>query len=330
MATINDVCTLAGVSKATVSRVLNNTGQVKKATAEAVYQAMKSLNYKPNSLARALATNSTNTLGLVVSAFEGAYFSSLMERASETAAEAGKQLLIMDGGHSSKTEQQAIESLVERKVDGIILYTRKMPEDALKQLLINLPIPLIVINQQVEGFEERCISFNQYQAAQQATEFLLSKGHKEIACITGPDSSVNSSLRLQGFKDTLAAHKLQSCGIYRGDYFRQSGYRACNDLLASKQSFSAIFSANDDMAMGAIRALHEAGLRVPHDISVFGFDNDPAGEFTIPSLSTVMVPIEEMARSAIAQALRLINGQEISTIALFSGNLIVRESVDHL
>ena len=329
MATINDVCKLAGVSKATVSRVLNNTGQVKKSTADAVYQAMESLDYKPNSLARALATNSTNTLGLVVSAFEGAYFSSLMGQASETAAAAGRQLLIMDGGHSSETEQQAIESLLERKVDGIILYTRKMPEDALKQLLRDLPIPLIVINQQVEGFEERCISFNQYQAAQQATEFLLSKGHKEIACITGPDSSANSGLRLQGFKDTLAAHQLQPTGIYRGDYFSQSGYRACNDLLASKQSFSAIFTANDNMAMGAIRALHEAGLQVPHDISVFGFDNDPAGEFTIPSLTTVMVPIEKMARSAIEQALRLIAGQEISTIALFSGNLIVRESVDH-
>ncbi|MGF1874911.1 LacI family transcriptional regulator [Photobacterium frigidiphilum] len=330
MATIKDVCKLAGVSKATVSRVLNSTGQVKKSTAEAVYQAISALDYKPSSLARALATNSTNTIGLVVSAFEGAYFSSLLRKASQTTLQAGKQLLIMDGGHSSASEQLAIESLVERKVDAVILYTRQIPEAVLKQLMNDLSIPLIIINQQVEGFEERCISFNQYEAAQQAAEYLLSKGHKEFACITGPESSINSRLRLQGFQDTLIKHNLQTCTAYHGDYFTQSGYHACNELLASKQSFTAIFAANDNMAMGAIRALHDTGLQVPQDISVLGFDNDPAGEFTIPSLTTIMLPVEEMAYTAVKQALQLIDKQEISTIALFSGNLIVRESVDHL
>lgn len=330
MATINDVCKLAGVSKATVSRVLNNTGQVKKSTADAVYQAMDTLGYKPNSLARALATNCTNTLGLVVSAFEGAYFSSLMRQASETAALAGKQLLIMDGGHSQHSEYQAINSLVERKVDAVILYTRKMPAGELKQLMENLPIPLVVINQMIEGFESRCVCFDQYQAACDATEFLLSRGHREIACISGPESSVNSRLRLKGFNDTLAKHQLSHSGTYHGDYFSQSGYHACQVLLGSKRPFSALFTANDNMAMGAIRALHEAGVKVPEEVSVIGFDNDPAGQFLIPSLSSVMLPVDAMAQAAVEQALLLVKGEKISPIGLFSGDLIVRESVDQL
>ncbi|RWX53674.1 LacI family DNA-binding transcriptional regulator [Photobacterium chitinilyticum] len=330
MATINDVCKLAGVSKATVSRVLNNTGQVKKSTADAVYQAINTLGYKPNSLARALATNCTNTLGLVVSAFEGAYFSSLMRKASETSANDGKQLLIMDGGHSPQSEEKAIHSLVERKVDAVILYTRKMPAEKLKTLMESLPVPLIVINQMVEGFEPRCICFDQYQAACNATEFLIAKGHNKIACISGPENSVNSSLRLQGFKDTLAKHHLPLCGIYHGNYYTQSGYHACQALLDSNQPFSALFAANDSMAMGAIRALHEAGINVPEEISVMGFDNDPAGPFLIPSLSSIMLPVDAMAQTAIEQAMRLLKGDKISEVDLFSGSLIVRESVDQL
>ncbi|ELR65243.1 Transcriptional regulator [Photobacterium marinum] len=330
MATINDVCKLAGVSKATVSRVLNNTGQVKPATAEAVYQAMKTLGYKPNSLARALATNKTNTLGLVVSAFEGAYFSSLMRQASETTAKSGKQLLIMDGGHSQESECQAINSLVEQRVDAIILYTRKMPPEQLKQMMQTLSVPLVVINQMVEGFEPQCICFDQYKAACEATEFLINSGHRKIACITGPEDSVNSRLRLKGFHDTLDKHQLTATGFYHGNYFTQSGYLGCQALLDKQKPFTALFTANDNMAMGAIRALHEHGRQVPGDISVMGFDNDPAGEFLIPSLTTVTLPVEAMAQAAIEQALLLVKDEKISPVDLFAGELIVRESVDQL
>lgn len=330
MATINDVCKLAGVSKATVSRVINNTGQVKPATAEAVYRAMQSLGYKPNSLARALASKRTHTLGLVVSAFEGAYFSSLLQQASATANQAGKQLMIMDGGHSEASERQAITSLVERQVDAVILYTRKMPASTLKQLITTLPVPLVVINQRVAGYEAQCICFDQYQAASEAAEVLLARGHRQIACISGPEDSSNSRLRLQGFQDTLARHQLSPVAVEHGNYFTASGYQACQRLLASGCEFSALFAANDNMAMGAMRALYDAGLQVPGQVSVLGFDNDPAGAYLIPSLSTLMLPIEAMAQAAVTQALKLLRGEPISPVALFSGKLILRESVDQL
>lgn len=330
MATINDVCKLAGVSKATVSRVINNTGQVKPATAEAVYRAMQSLGYKPNSLARALASKRTHTLGLVVSAFEGAYFSSLLQQASATANQAGKQLMIMDGGHSQASEYQAITSLVERQVDAVILYTRKMPASTLTQLITTLPVPLVVINQRVEGFEAQCVCFDQYQAACEAAELLISRGHRRIACISGPEDSGNSRLRLQGFQDTLARHQLSPVAVEHGNYFTASGYQACQQLLDSGRAFSALFAANDNMAMGAMRALYDAGLQVPGQVSVLGFDNDPAGAYLIPSLSTLMLPIEAMAQAAVTQALKLLRGEPISPVALFSGKLILRESVDQL
>ncbi|MEJ2764279.1 LacI family DNA-binding transcriptional regulator [Photobacterium sp. MCCC 1A19761] len=328
MATINDVCKLAGVSKATVSRVINNTGQVKPATAEAVYQAMQTLSYKPNSLARALASKRTHTLGLVVSAFEGAYFSSLLQQASATASQAGKQLIIMDGGHNQASELQAITSLVERQVDAVILYTRQMPMDQLKQLITTLSVPLVVMNQMVEGFEAQCVCFGQYEAASEAAELLFAQGHRQIAYISGPPDSSNSRLRLEGFQDTLARHQLSPVAVEHGNYFTASGYQACQRLLASGCDFSALFAANDNMAMGAIRALHEAGFRVPEQISVLGFDNDPAGAYLIPSLTTIMLPIEAMAQAAVEQALRLVQGDPISPVRLFSGKLILRESVD--
>ncbi|WP_036828233.1 LacI family DNA-binding transcriptional regulator, partial [Photobacterium sanctipauli] len=315
-------------SKATVSRVLNQTGQVKQATTEKVYQAMAELGYQPNSLARALASNSSNSLGLVVSAFEGAYFSSLMSQTAEAASQAGKQLFIMDGGHSNRSETKAIENLVERKVDAIILYTRKLSENELIELMRVLPVPLVVINQKVTGFEDRSLFFDQYGAGRKAAKHLLDHQHKHIACIRGPQDSANSTYRLNGFLDTLAKHNIEVAHIAEGDYFLAGGYQACKSLLDNNVNFTALFTANDNMAIGAIRAIHESGLSVPHDISVIGFDNDPVGEFTVPSLTSVMLPINEVASHAVKQALQLIEQLPCSPLQDTSGTLIVRESVD--
>lgn len=329
MATMLDVCKRAGVSKATVSRVLNNTGQVKESTREAVFRAMQELGYRPNSLAQALANQRSNTLGLVVSNFDGPYFGRLLKQAALSSDLAGKQLMVTDGHDDPQRELQALDMLVDRRCDAIVLYSRHMPEPELERLLRELPVPLVVMNRKVNGAPERCVLFQQEESARQVVAHLLGQGHRRIACITGSMHYPTAQARLQGYRQALLTAGLEAdpALVAEGDFLVSGGYHQCKVLLASGHPFTALFACNDDMAMGAYRALQEAGLRIPEDVSVFGFDDDPSAAFMSPPLSTVNMPITAMTKTAFAQALRLANGEPLAPLAPFSGTLCLRDSV---
>ncbi|MDD2841061.1 MAG: LacI family DNA-binding transcriptional regulator, partial [Tolumonas sp.] len=168
MATITDVCRLAGVSKATVSRVLNNTGQVKESTREQVYKAIQELNYRPNGLAQALATQRSNTIGLILSDFNGNFFGDLLKQAAQSVEEAGKHLIVTDGHDNPEREIAAVNMLIDRCCDAIVLYSRFLPEETLMQLIDESPVPLIVMNRQLPKAPDRCIVFAQQEAAHAA------------------------------------------------------------------------------------------------------------------------------------------------------------------
>ncbi len=330
MATMLDVCKRAGVSKATVSRVLNNTGQVKESTREAVFRAMQELDYRPNSLAQALANQRSNTLGLVVSNFDGPYFGRLLKQAALSCELAGKQLIVTDGHDDPRRELQALDMLVDRCCDAIVLYSRHMPERELERLLRELPVPLVVMNRKVNGAPERCVLFQQEDAAQQVVAHLLGQGHRRIACITG--GAINyptAQARLQGYRQALQDAGLEAdpALVAEGDFLVSGGYQQCKALLASGHPFTALFACNDDMAMGAYRALQEAGLRIPEDVSVFGFDDDPSAAFMNPPLSTVHLPVTAMTETAFTQALRLAAGEPLTPLPPFNGRLCLRDSV---
>lgn len=329
MSTILDVCKLAGVSKATVSRVLNGTGQVKESTRETVFAAMEQLGYRPNSLARALATNRTDSIGLIVPDFEGAYFGALLKQATTSAEESGKQLIVTDGHNDPDREYQAIRMLEDRRCDAIVLYSRRMPQDTLERLKRQLTVPLVVINRNLPASVCHTITFDQADAARMMTSHLIAFGHRRIACITGPMDSPTGKARLQGYRQALTEHGLPFTPelVEHANNELWGGHAACRRLLHRQVPFSALFAFNDDMAVGALKALTDAGMRVPEQISLAGIDNEPMAEFCQPALTTIELPIRAMTRSAIELALRLVTDDQVVPPPQFKGTLIQRASV---
>ncbi|AGB76918.1 transcriptional regulator [Enterobacteriaceae bacterium strain FGI 57] len=329
MTTMLDVSIRAGVSKATVSRVLNGTGQVKESTRQQVFKAMEELGYRPNFLARSLANRTSNSIGLIVSTFDGFYFGRLLQQASRQTEVWGKQLIVADGHDEPEREKQAVQMLADRQCDAIVLYTRFMSEETIMSLIDSIPMPLVVINRDVSQARERCVFFEQQDAAFQAVEYLISQGHRDIACITVPIHTPTGKARLEGYKNALEKHGIawDPAKIKYGDAGMTCGFEKCNELLSEKVPFSALFACNDDMALGASKALHQAGLRIPQDISLFGFDDAPSAKWLEPGLSTVYLPIDNMIVTAIDQAIKLANGEPIETIPPFTGTLVLRDTV---
>lgn len=329
MSTIGDVCKLAGVSKTTVSRVINGTGQVKKSTRDVVKMAMAQLGYRPNSLAQSLARHQTNTIGLVVSDFQNAYFSTLLKQTSATAKQVHKELMVTDGHNDAKLEYEAIQRLEDHRCDAIVLYSRKMSEAQLQTLKQQLNVPLVLINRQLKEPIFHTVTFDQAGAVQMMLNHLISYGHRKIACITGPSKRLSSLMRLSAYQTTLKNNAIPYNPniVIHGDYEIQGGYDACQTLIRNEAPFSAIFAFNDDMALGALKALTENGISVPEHISIVGMDNIPMAQFSNPALSTVYLPIQAMTKRAVEIALSLAAGKNCPLRYQFNGTLIQRDSV---
>lgn len=329
MVTMLDVALRAGVSKATVSRVLNGIGQVKESTREQVFNAMEELGYRPNFLARSLANRSSNSVGLVVSTFDGFYFGRLLQQASRQTEAWGKQLIVTDGHDTPQKELEAVQMLVDRHCDAIVLYTRFMNERTLLSLMNSIKVPLVVINRDVSQARDRCVFFEQQDAAFKATDYLIQQGHRDIACITVPISTPTGQARLMGYRKALQKHGIafSEDKVKYGDSSMTLGHKLCQELLESRVPFTALFACNDDMALGASKALHQAGVRIPQDISLFGFDDAPSAQWLEPALSSVYLPIDSMITTAIDQVIKLANGELLEAIPPFVGKLVLRDSV---
>ncbi|GLS90805.1 LacI family transcriptional regulator [Psychromonas marina] len=329
MPTITDVCKLAGVSKATVSRVINGTGQVKESTRKVVFDAMETLQYRPNSLAQALANNKSNSIGLILSTFDGNYFGSLLREATNVAHDAGMQLIVTDGRNDTKLEIEAVNSLVDRRCDVIILYSRSLSEQDFADLKARISVPIVVINRCLKDQYSNAVCFDQQFATQLAMNHLLQKGHRDIACISLSLQSQTGQLRQQAYQQTLieAGIEINPALLVEGDSQLGTGYQCCQKLIESGSPFSAIFACNDDMAIGAIKALHDAGIKVPEQCAVIGIDNEPLGQYIEPQLSSVELPIKAITHAAMQMALALAKGEATSTgTQEFRGKLVVRAS----
>ncbi|WP_312691704.1 LacI family DNA-binding transcriptional regulator [Kosakonia sp.] len=329
MVTMLDVSLRAGVSKATVSRVLNNTGQVKESTRNQVFKAMEELGYRPNFLARSLANRTSNSIGLVVSSFDGFYFGRLLQQASRQAELHGKQLIVTDGHDTPEREELAVQMLADRRCDAIILYTRFMREKAILRLIDSVPMPLIVINREVAQAHDKCVFFEQQDAAFQAVDYLISQGHRDIGCITVPIHTPTGKSRLMGYRKALEKHGIRwdPAKVKYGDATMTRGFELCREMLQEGVKISALFTCNDDMALGASKAIRQAGLTIPQEISLFGFDDAPGARWLEPALSTVYLPIDTMITTAIDQAIKAANNEETAAIPPFTGTLVLRESV---
>lgn len=196
-------------------------------------------------------------------------------------------------------------------------------------MINTIETPLVVINRDVSLARDRAIFFEQEDAAFQAVDYLISQGHRDIACITVPNHTPTGKSRLTGYRKALEKNGIawDPAKVKYGDSSMTRGYEACRELLEEGIAFTALFACNDDMALGASKALHQAGLRIPQDISLFGFDDAPSAKWLEPALSTVYLPIDSMITTAIDQAIRLASGEELEPIPPFTGTLVLRDSV---
>lgn len=331
MATIIEVAKVAGVSKATVSRVLSGNGYVSQEKREKVYQAIAATDFRPNLLARNLATKSSQTIGLVITntLYTGSYFSELMQHSARLMEQQGRQLLLVDGKHSAEEERAAIQFLLDLRCDGVIIYPRFLTTDEMDSIIAQHKHPILVINRRLRKHDSYCIYSDQKRSSSAAVEQLIALGHRDIAFITGSLDSPTGRERLAGYHAALTKHGIavEDALVVEGKWQAQNGMTAVQQLLKQGRNFTALVASNDDMAVGALKALAAAQIAVPAQVAVIGFDDIPLAPFTIPALSSVKMPVTEMIQETIERLISMLDGGEMRNDKTFAGELIMRESV---
>ena len=331
MTTMLEVARRAGVSKATVSRVLSGNGYVSQETKDRVFLAIEESGYRPNLLARNLATKKTQTLGLVVTntLYHGVYFSELLFHAESMTEAQGRRLILADGKHSAQEEREAIQYLLDLRCDGIIIYPRFLSVDEIDDIIQQQQQPVLVINRRLRRNSSHCVYCDQKSASQQAVEKLIARGHRDIAFITGSLDSPTGIERLSGYKDALTKHgiAIRDELIVEGKWTPATGAAGVDMLRERQVSFSALVASNDDMAVGAIKQLHAHGVSVPQQVSVIGFDDIALAPYMIPALSSVRIPVTEMIKETINRLIFMLDGGDFKYQQTFPGELIERDSI---
>lgn len=328
--TILDIAKEANVSASTVSRVLRGSATVAEEKQTAVRQAVKALNYRPNVFAQSLASGQSMSIGVLTQNFGSPFYDEILQGILQGLDETGYSPIFADGRWQKKIEEQAVQMFIDRRVDGMIHVGGQLPVSRL--LEINQQIPLIVVGRNLEDPSIACLTINNFDAAYEATQYLISMGHQKIAHIT---ASVNRADEVNDIRERLLGYQqaLRDAGIdpdpnlvVAGDLLPQSGVFAVHTLREREQHFSAIFCANDQMAFGARLALSNKGFRVPEDVSLIGFDDISMSAYMNPPLTTVQQPAIELGRAAAYGLLQLIDEKPLQ-LATFSGQLIERQSV---
>ena len=292
--TIRDVAAKAGVSVATVSRVFNRKGPIREETIRRVLDVAGELQYVPHAGARSLSTRSTRTIGVVLPDLHGEFFSEVI-RGIDLAARQNGYHLLLSGSHSDREEMRAVVHAVRGLVDGLIVMSPDLEPTA---LLADLPtgIDVVMLNSRVDG--RPSITIDNSGGAREVVRHLRSLGHERITFIAGPAHNADAEQRRRGFRAETKASEVRGNEV-QGDFTEKSGHQAGEKILAQSPRPTAVFAANDSMAIGALSAFREAGLRVPEDIALVGFDDIPIARFLTPSLTTVRVEIAELGRRAV-------------------------------
>lgn len=326
---IIEVAARAGVAPATVSRVLNHTAPVSRRLRERVLKAVEELNYRPNVFARGLVTNRSQTIGVLVTDTDSPFYGPMLRGIDDVLDNYELQMLVASGRRDRERENRLV-SMLNARVDGFILYSEGMSDDDLRQLS-RTGIPVVVVGRLVPGMEENSVYLDNQYGGYLATQYLLERGHREIAHITGPLSTRDGIDRLRGYRQALEEAQIpyQHNLVLEGDFTEERGWEVTMELLRSKsRKFTAIFAGDDLTAIGTLAALRDWGLKVPQDMSVVGYDDIYLARYLYPPLTTIRQPVYEMGRSAADILLGNLEGRDTSKIPRrFLPTLIERESV---
>lgn len=299
-ATIRDVADRAGVSTATVSRVLAGIGNPKPDTAAAVMRAVEELGYRPSGVARSLRMKRTRTLGLIVTDIQNPFFPELVQAADSAARGLNYSIILGSAAYDEHRAWHYLDLMVDRRVDGLIIASSQLSDESWRWLL-GSPVPVIVVNAEPRGLPVSVITSDNEAGPRLAVEHLVGLGHRRFAYIRGYEGFTADIPRIEGFRAACADAGIPASSIVevRGDGQFEGGERAMAELLANGCDMTAVMCHNDITAIGAMRAIRASGRRVPEHISVVGCDDIAAAAWVVPALTTVVQQKAEMGRLAV-------------------------------
>jgi len=331
-ATLKDIARECAVDTATASRALNAVNGVREETRQKVLAVARRLNYRPNLLAKGLATGRSHTLAMIVSDIRNPFFAELARGAEDAAFQAGYELVLCNSDLNPAKQMRYIEALLEKRVEGIMMNTIARLSSTEQDELSRSGVPIVLLNRpaaSVRGFSS--VLADNFQGGLLAGRYLMDCGHRAIAHLTGPLEHGNLMERTKGFQKAVE-EAIPAPLIIRGRHNTEGGYEMMKKLLAHRHPLTAVFTANDAMAFGAIRAVYDAGRCVPDDISVVGFDDVDLASIIRPPLTTIHQPKYEMGRAAAEILLRMATrtGDWTPEHRLFEVRMVERQSCKHL
>lgn len=307
---IKDIAARTGVSFQTVSKVLKGKGSVSAETRAGILEVAHELGYVPNALARGLVSQRTSTIGIIASDFRDFVLTQFVVGAEREASRQGQSVIIGSIDKDGSDFERYIRVLLERRVDGILLAAPQLETNAQLGEMVRGQLPVVSIHHVVGGGVSM-VGSHQSQTGFLATQHLVELGHRRIATIVGPRDRRVTQSRLRGYQRALEGAGIAYCAdlVEEADWEAEGGYQATCRLFARTSDISAIFVQSDTMAIGVLSALHEQGLHVPHDCAVVGCDDIPIATHTIPSLTTIHLPLYETGEVAVRLLLDIITHQ---------------------
>jgi DNA-binding LacI/PurR family transcriptional regulator len=324
---IQEVARRARVSTATVSRTINNPSLVNPKTAKRVWSAIEALRYYPNTQARSLVSGRSRILGLIVSDITNPFFPELIKGFEDVAIHHGYEILISSTNYDSARMAICVRRMLERKVEGVAIMTSEMDKHLIDQLT-NRNVPMVFLDVGPPGDLASNIVVDYAMGINEAVDHLLSLGHRTFGFIGGPPGLKSARIRRAAFLRSLRHHDIDAdgCVVEAGDHTVDGGLTAITRMLDSKCDATAMLASNDLTAIGMLRGVRRAGLAVPRDISIVGFDDIRLAEFTEPPLTTVRLSRQELAERAFHALLSNLNGQAGHPESKVETHLVVRET----
>ena len=326
--TLVEIAQMAGVSVSTVSRALSNGDYpLKEETRQRILQLAEDMGYKPNLVARSLQSNRSHLVGVIVDRMQSPFAAATVQGIQDGLREEGYSISIAYSNRDQELAEEAVNSFISRQVDGIIILNAWL-HNYNDPILSLYDRPFVFVNRLFGSCISNCVGPGDRIGAQTATQHLVDLGHQRIGYINGMEDWIEAQNRLSGYRDVLEKHHLpmDEALVKQGDWGVDSGYRATQELLALEEKPTAIFAANDIMALGAVYAIQEAGLQIPADIAIVGYDDRDFSAWIRPALTTIGMPSYEMGQAAARLLLKQFSGEELEDATQIPGKLIVRQS----
>jgi len=331
VANIKDVARLAGVGLGTASRVVSGKGSVSPATLEKVRKAIEQLDFRPSHAARSLLSGSSQMIGVYIPILKGTFYTPILQSIDTALRAAGLHMVVAFGVGSGDARRQAIdgiEFLMERGCDGLIAMTNHLSDDDIAALGPHQS-RMVVLNHCFDGIAAQCFTADHTQGGVLAARALLDLRHKKIAVIAGPSTSPDNVARIEGFMGELARSSIDTGKMWvaESDFSPEGGWASAAELVASGHKFTALFCANDEMAVGALSYFQEIGLAVPGDVSVLGYDDTPSAQFSAPRLTSVHIPWRDVTMNGLNALLNRCYGTDRPVARDFPVSVTYRASL---